>query len=190
MPNINNSACASTSRAESKDVESLDSAIFATQKSNKICSASAHTAPRPLRGVQSLGQGGSSASATIALEAEKARLSPRLPCRRLASKAQQKQWRLFRGWGERGEGNTPFCEKTQDSKKLESIRENTTLRNRESTESSVDSKASIESSPTDSETSTESKEILKNEKTQILLSPCTTPSNLLFTQNPIKKLLT
>ena len=121
--------CASAQyRAESKDSKSLDSAIFATQKSNKICSASAHTTSRPLRGVQSLEKGGATASATIALEAEVARLSPRLPCRRLASKAQQKQWRLFRGCGERGEENTPFCEKTQDSKKLESIREKKNLK--------------------------------------------------------------
>ena len=75
LPNINNSACASTSRAESKDSQSLDSAIFAEQKSNQYVGALAPTAPRPLRGVQSLEQGGSSASATIALEAEKARLS-------------------------------------------------------------------------------------------------------------------
>ncbi|WP_395001856.1 hypothetical protein [uncultured Helicobacter sp.] len=47
MPDSNNSACGSTSRAESK---SLDSAIFAQQKSNKMCSASAHTISRPLRG--------------------------------------------------------------------------------------------------------------------------------------------
>ena len=136
-----------------------------------MCSASAHTAPRPLRGVQSLEKGGATASATIALEAETARHSPRLPCRRLASKAQQKQWRLFRGWGERGEGNTPFCEKTQDSKKLESIRENTTLRNLESTESNAeilkDAQLS-ESSHLDSETITESKEILRSEQRQNL----------------------
>ena len=53
----------------------IDSAIFAQQKSNKICSAVAPTDTRPLRGAQSLEKGGSSASATIALEAEKARLS-------------------------------------------------------------------------------------------------------------------
>ena len=41
--------------------------------------AIAPTATRPLRGVQSLEQGGSSASATIALEADTARLSPCLP---------------------------------------------------------------------------------------------------------------
>ena len=39
LPNIKNSACASTSRAESKDSQSLDSAIFAQQKSNKISRA-------------------------------------------------------------------------------------------------------------------------------------------------------
>ncbi|WP_394994289.1 hypothetical protein [uncultured Helicobacter sp.] len=101
MPNINNNVRNSASRAESK---SLDSAIFAQQKSNQYVGAIAPTDTRPLRGVQSLEKGGSSASATIALEVEKARHSPRLPCRRLASKAQQKQWRLFRGFESAGRG--------------------------------------------------------------------------------------
>ena len=105
-------------------VFSLHSALSSPVK----LSCAEHPKSRPLRGVQSLEKGGRSASATIALEADIARLSPRLPCRRLASKAQQKQWRLFRGWGERGEENTPFCEKTQDSKKLESIREKKNLK--------------------------------------------------------------
>ena len=89
LPNINNSACASTSRAESIPI---DSAINAEQKSNEICSAAAHTDTRPLRGAQSLEQGGRSASATIALEAEKARLSPclRKKSQRVASKAPKK----------------------------------------------------------------------------------------------------
>ena len=68
LPNINNSACASTSRAESKDLESLDSAIFAEQKSNKICSASAHTDTRPCRGGENQEKGGSSAAADFSKE--------------------------------------------------------------------------------------------------------------------------
>ncbi|HIV49294.1 MAG TPA: cadmium-translocating P-type ATPase [Candidatus Helicobacter avicola] len=136
LPNIN-SACVSTNRAESK---ALDSAIFAEQKSNQMCSATAPTTSRPLRGVQSLEQGGSSASATIALEADIARLSPRLP---------KKRW-LFRGWGERGEGNTPFCEKTQDFKKQRIIRENEIPRNGESNPqilTHTESKGDLESNP-------------------------------------------
>ena len=39
-------------RAESKDSKSLDSAIFATQKSNQCGSASAPTDTRPCRGVK------------------------------------------------------------------------------------------------------------------------------------------
>ncbi|WP_395002904.1 hypothetical protein [uncultured Helicobacter sp.] len=200
LPNINNSACASTIRAQLQNC-----AIFATQKSNQCVGAIAPTTPRPLRGVQSLGQGGSSASATIALEAEKRGTLPVCRAEGLQAKRSKNSGDFFGALRVRGGDNTPFCEKTQDSKKLESIRENTTLRNRESTESSVvsesktftESSAEIlkdaqltESSPLDSKTITESKEILKNEKTQILLSPCATPSNLLFIQNPIKKLLT
>ena len=61
------------------------------------------------------------------------------------------------------EGITPlFAKKQSDFEKLENIRENASLRNLESTESSADSKTSIESSHLDSETSTESKGILKN----------------------------
>ena len=91
-----------------------------------MCSASAHTVSRPLRGVQSLRKGGSSASATIALEAEKARLSRQKiyfvaaeKTQRVASKAQQKQ-RRFILFGAKGSGeginpfsfcaNTRFCE--------------------------------------------------------------------------------
>ena len=97
LPDSNNNVRVSTSRAESKDVESLDSAIFATQKSNQYVGALAPTTSRPLRGVQSLRKGGSSASATIALEAEKARLSRQKiyfvaaeKTQRVASKAHQK----------------------------------------------------------------------------------------------------
>ncbi|WP_394995198.1 hypothetical protein [uncultured Helicobacter sp.] len=91
-----------------------------------------------------------------------------------------------------GRGETPFLfAQTRDSKKLESIRENTSLKNLESIESSADSKASIESkeilknekiqnlggaepraftesSPRDSKTRTESKEILNNAQRQNL----------------------
>ena len=95
----------SASRAESKD---LDSAIFAQQKSHKMCSAQVHTAPRPLRGVQSLGQGGATASATIALEADTARLSPCLPkkTQRVASVSHSKNAALylFRGFESAGRG--------------------------------------------------------------------------------------
>ncbi len=141
----------------------IDSAIFATQKSHKICSASAHTAPRPLRGVQSLEQGGSSASATIALEADK-RGSP-LDCRKSGG---------FFGAKGSGEGITPlFAKKQNDFENLGSIRENTTLRNLESDSESkaenlgsTESKTFTESSPTDSKVITESKEILNNEQRQ------------------------
>ena len=94
----------------------------------------------------------------------------------------------FSGLGRAGRGETPFSfAQTRDSKNLENIRENTTLKNRESTESSADSESGadsktitesnaeilkdaqlIESSHIDSGTITESKEILKNEKTQNL----------------------
>ena len=62
----------SASWAESKD---LDSAIFAEQKSNQMCSAVAHTAPRPCRGGENREKGGSSATTTIALEVGIARHS-------------------------------------------------------------------------------------------------------------------
>ena len=79
---------------------------------------------------------------------------------RVASKAQQKQRRfIFFGAGESGERETPFSfAQTRDSKNLENIRENTTLKNRESTESSADSESGA-----DSKTITESNaEILKD----------------------------
>ena len=163
LPDSNNSVCGSTSRAQLQNC-----AIFAEQKSNKMCSASAHTDTRPLRGVQSLEQGGSSASATIALEADK-RGSP-LDCRKSGG---------FFGAKGSGEGITPlFAKKQNDFENLGSIRENTTLRNLESTESKADSeskaenlgstesKTFTESSPTDSKVITESKEILNNEQRQ------------------------
>ncbi|WP_394996958.1 hypothetical protein [uncultured Helicobacter sp.] len=100
--------------AESKDSTSLDSAIFALQKSNQCVGAIAPTA----------------------LEADTARLSPRLPKRPngLQAKPQQKSGALsFSGLGRAGRGETPFLfAQTSDFEKLENIRENTTLRNLES----------------------------------------------------------
>ena len=64
----------------------------------------------------------------------------------------------FFGAGESGERGIPlFAKKQSNTQNLENIRENTTLRNLEPIESSADSKASIESSPTDPEASAESK---------------------------------
>ena len=91
---------------------------------------------------------------------------------RVASKAQQKQRRfiLFGALRVRGGDNTPFLfAQTSDSKKLENIRENASLRGLESIESSVDSESKTHpESGTDLKAITESKEILKNEKTQNL----------------------
>ena len=98
-----------------------------------------------------------------------------MPCRRLASKAQQKQRRLFRGWGERGgffgagesgeRGIPLFAKKQNNIQKLENIRENTTLRN---LESSTDSESSSTEPNTDSKIDAESREILKIEQRQNL----------------------
>ena len=84
-----------------------------------MCSASAHTDTRPLRGVQSLEQGGSSASATIALEAEK-RGSP-LDCRAKGLQAKRsKNSGGFFGALASGEGITPlFAKKQNDFENLE-----------------------------------------------------------------------
>ena len=129
-------------------------------------------------------------SATIALEAEKARHSPCLPKRPnglQAKRSKKAALYLFRGFSERGGDNTPFSfAQTRDSKKLENIRENAILRNLESTESSVeilknektqnlgsteskvDSKTITESSCIDSKTYAESKGILRSEQRQNL----------------------
>ncbi|WP_394995771.1 hypothetical protein [uncultured Helicobacter sp.] len=146
--------------------------------------AQARAYSRPCRGGENQEKGGSSATADFSketsfrLDKETARLSPRLPKRPngLQAKPQQKQRRfILFGAGESGERGNPFSfAQTQDSKKLENIRENATLRN---TKSKVDSESSAEilkdtqltkSSHIDSETITESKEILKNEKRQNL----------------------
>ena len=142
----------------------IDSAIFAQQKSNQCVGAQAPTATRPCRGVKNALRKCSSAFlAFLTRQGDSEALPPKdillaaEKSQRVASKAQQKQRRLFRGFRS--------GEQTRDSKNLENIRENTTLKNRESTESSAeilkDAQLS-ESSHLDSETSTESKGILKN----------------------------
>ena len=72
LPNINN-VRNSASRAESMPI---DSAIFATQKSNQCVGAIAPTATRPCRGGKNQEQGGSSATADFCLDKETARHSP------------------------------------------------------------------------------------------------------------------
>ena len=124
----------------------IDSAIFAQQKSNQCVGALAPTDTRPLRGVQSLRKGGSSASATIALEAEKRGTLP--VCR--AEGLQSKNSGDFFVAGESGERGIPlFAKKQSNTQNLENIRENATLRNgkmqnlsnTEITESKVDSES-------------------------------------------------
>ncbi|WP_395003520.1 hypothetical protein [uncultured Helicobacter sp.] len=89
-----------------------------------------------------------------------------MPCRRLASKAQQKKRRfIFFGAGESGERGIPlFAKKQSNTQKLESIRENTTLRN---LESSTDSESSSTEPNTDSKIDAESSEILKTHNDRI-----------------------
>ena len=119
LPNINN-VRNSASRAESM---AIDSAIFAQQKSNKICSAAAHTDARPCRGGKNQEQGGSSATADFSKETSFSKEACALPrqgdsealspiaqkdptgCKRSAAKTAALY--SFRGWGERGEGK-PF----------------------------------------------------------------------------------
>ena len=103
-----------------------------------MCSTQVHTASRPLRGVQSLGQGGATASATIALEADTARLSRQkiyfvaaqkdpTGCKRSAAK--KRRFIFLWALRVRGGDNTPFSfAQTRDSKKLENIREKKNLR--------------------------------------------------------------
>ena len=122
--NINNSACASTSRAESKD---LDSAIFAEQKSNQYIGAIAPTDTRPLRGAQSLEKGGSSALRNDCARSGKSEALPDCRkdptgCKRSAAKTVALY--SFRGFSERGGDNTPFSfAQTSDSVNLNNIRE-------------------------------------------------------------------
>ena len=75
----------------------------------------------------------------LCLDKDTARHSPRLrkKTQRVASAAQQKSGALsFSGLGRAGRGETPFSfAQTQDSKKLENIRENAILRNLESIDS-------------------------------------------------------
>ncbi|WP_394997269.1 hypothetical protein [uncultured Helicobacter sp.] len=132
----------------------IDSAIFAQQKSNQCVGAQAPTATRPCRGVKNALRKCSSAFlAFLTRQGDSEALPPKdillaaEKSQRVASKAQQKQRRLFRGFRS-GEGITPlFAKKQSDFENLGSIRENATQRNTES-------KAFTESSA----------EILKNEK--------------------------
>ena len=136
----------------------IDSAIFAEQQSNQCVGAIAPTTSRPLRGVQSLRKGGSSASATIALEAEKRGTLPVCRAEGLQAKRSKNSGGFF-GALASGEGITPlFAKKQRNTQNLESIRENATLRNRESTESNAEILGSTESkdSKADSKTITES----------------------------------
>ena len=68
----------------------IDSAIFAEQKSNKICSAVAPTDTRPLRGVQSLEKGGSSATADFSKETSFSKEACALPRQGKARHSRQK----------------------------------------------------------------------------------------------------
>ncbi|WP_394994749.1 hypothetical protein [uncultured Helicobacter sp.] len=116
MLNINNSACASTSRAESKDSQSLDSAIFAQQKSNKMCSTQVHTDTRPCRGGKNALKKCSSAFlAFLTRQGKSEALPPKdillaaEKTQRVASAAQQKQRRfILFGALASGEGINPF----------------------------------------------------------------------------------
>ena len=93
-----------------------------------MCSTQVHTAPRPLRGVQSLEQGGSSASATIALEAEKRGTLPVCRAEGLQAKRSKNSGGFF-GAGESGERGIPlFAKKQNNTQNLENIRENVNLR--------------------------------------------------------------
>ena len=95
-----------------------------------MCSTQVHTAPRPLRGVQSLGQGGATASATIALEADTARHSPRLPKRPngLQAKRSKNSGDFFGALRVRGGDKPLFAKKQSNTQNLENIRENTILK--------------------------------------------------------------
>ena len=136
LPNINDSACVSTSLAQLQNC-----AIFAQQKSNKICSASAHTTSRPCRGVKNALKKCSSAFlAFLTRQGYSEALPPKdillaaqkdpTGCKRSAAKT--RHFILFRGFRS-GEGINPlsFCANKR-LEKLENIRENTTQRNLES----------------------------------------------------------
>ena len=101
LPNTNNSACASTSRAESKDSKALDSAIFAEQKSNKMCSTQVHTDTRPCRGGENALKKCSSAFlAFLPRQGYSEALSP-------FAEKKKRRFILF-GAGESGERGNPF----------------------------------------------------------------------------------
>ena len=146
LPNINNSACASTSRAESMPI---DSAIFAQQKSNKYVGAIAPTISRPCRGGKNALKKCSSAFLAFLTRQGDSEALP------LFAEKEKRRFIFFGAKGS-GEGINPFffCD-TQDSKKQRSIRENESLRNAESSAENLGN--------TDSKTRTESKaEILNN----------------------------
>ncbi|WP_394995442.1 hypothetical protein [uncultured Helicobacter sp.] len=138
----------SASRAESI---SIDSAIFAAQKSNQCVGAIAPTDTRPCRVWQSVSFFRKIRSKVAAvppliflkklrflkklalcLDKEIARHSPRLrkKTQRVASEAQQKSGALsFSGLGRAGRGETPFSfAQTSDDVNLGSIRESVNLR--------------------------------------------------------------
>ena len=159
LPDSNNNVRDSASRAQLQNC-----AIFAKQKSHKMCSAAAHTDTRPCRGGENALKKCSSAFLAFLTRQGDSEALP------LFAEKEKRRFIFFGAKGS-GEGINPFffCD-TQDSKKLESIRENASLRNRESTESSVDSKTITESNAEILKNAqlTESKEILKNEKIQNL----------------------
>ncbi len=147
LPDSNN-GCDSTNRAESK---TLDSAIFAEQKSDSNMSHEVHTDTRPLRGAQSLEQGGSSA---LRNDCARSGESEALP---LIAEKKKRRFILF-GALASGEGINPFsfCD-TQDSKKLENIREKEILRNEEIQNLDLQSNKILESNPIESKTDSESR---------------------------------
>ena len=99
LPDSNN-GCDSTDLAESN---TLDSAIFAEQKSDSNMSHEVQTASRPLRGAQSLEKGGRSALRNdCARSGYSEALSP------IAEKAA-----AFSGLGRAGRGEHPFLRKTK-----------------------------------------------------------------------------
>ncbi|WP_394908222.1 heavy metal translocating P-type ATPase [uncultured Helicobacter sp.] len=171
LPNIN-SACVSTNRAESK---ALDSAIFAEQKSNQMCSATAPTISRPLRGVKNALRKCRSAFLAFLTRQGESEALPLIAekTQRVASVAQQKSGALsFSGLGRAGRGETPFSfAQTQDCVKLENMSENEILRNRESnpqiltsTESGAENPQThnLDSNKADSKTHTESQADLES----------------------------
>ena len=102
-------------RAESKDSKSLDSAIFAEQKSNEICSASAHTTSRPCRGGENALKKCSSAFlAFLTRQGDSEALSPiAVPKACKQSAAKTAALYLFRGFESAGRGEPLFLLRKQ-----------------------------------------------------------------------------